>query len=368
MKARLSRVIAAPVAAIALAAAFGAATVPGASASIRPACGWQSLYLQNGWQSADSAWNSGDPVYCVDNGVVYLGGSLTQPTAGPDEFAKLPPQALPTSSLYLSVYTYEGSPGTLHIGSDGSMSVWDDDIPGRAGEFTSLAGISFPLAGTSLQQLPLNPAWQSAGSTWNTGDPSYVIGNGIVHLAGSATITDITNPATWFLQIPNAMAPDRCVETNVYTFGSTVGTLLANQTDDMYFETGGDLSDQVKYISLAGVAYPAHGAIWTPLNLQTGWTTGVGDCQTGWMPSYTVIDHIVYLSGAVIKSQPGASTLIGTLPATARPQHDLFLTVSTGQNALGALHITPAGLMFVSGGATQTSLTSLSGISFQTSS
>lgn len=143
MKARLSRVIAAPVAASALALAFGAATVPGASASVKPACGWQSLYLQNGWQSANSTWTSGDPEYCVANGIVYLGGSLTQPTAGPDEFAALPPQALPTSALYLSVYTYDGAVGTLHIGTDGSMSVWDDSIPGRADQFTSLAGISF---------------------------------------------------------------------------------------------------------------------------------------------------------------------------------------------------------------------------------
>lgn len=368
MKARLSRAIAAAAAALALALVFGGAAVPGASASIRPACGWQSLYLLNGWQSANGTWTSGDPEYCVANGMVYLGGSLTQSSAAGGEIAQLPPQALPTSPLYLSVYTYEGAVGTLYIGADGSMYVSDDSITGRASQFTSLAGISFPVAGTSLQQLTLNPAWQSASGTYGTGDPSYAISDGAVHLAGSATITDITNPLTIFLQIPAAITPDRCAETNVYSYGGTSGTLEAGQDENLYFETGGNLSYQVRYISLAGVAYPEHGATWTPLNLQSGWTAGSGDCQTGWQPSYTVIDHIVYLSGALIKSQPGSTTLIGTLPAAARPLHDLYLSVSTGQNAPGALHISPSGLMWLSGGATQTGLTSISGISYQTSS
>jgi hypothetical protein len=197
----------------------------------------------------------------------------------------------------------------------------------------------------------------------------YAIDDGIVHLAGSATITNITNSATWVLQIPAIMAPDRCAETNAYTYGSTVGTLDVDENDAMSFETGGNVSYQVNYISMAGVSYPAHGvAAWTPLSLQAGWATGQGDCQLGWKPSYAVINHVVYLSGAVIQSQPGISGLIGTLPLGARPQHDLYLSVSTGQNAPGALHISPNGQMILFGGATQSSLTSLSGISFQMSS
>ena len=105
MSPRFVRLLAAPVVALALGAG-AAAVAPAASASIRPDCGWQSLTLLNGWQSAQASWNTGDPEYCVDNGIVYLAGSLKNPANADTEFAVLPSQELPTSNLDLLVYTY----------------------------------------------------------------------------------------------------------------------------------------------------------------------------------------------------------------------------------------------------------------------
>ncbi len=118
MSPRFVRRPAALIAVLALAAGVAAAA-PAASASITPACVWQSLYLLNGWQSAQTSWNTGDPEYCVDNGIVYLSGSLKNPTNAGNEFAVLPPQALPTSRLDLLAYTYDGTIGQLIIGASG---------------------------------------------------------------------------------------------------------------------------------------------------------------------------------------------------------------------------------------------------------
>src|SRR5215472_16447367 len=88
---------------VALALAGGFITVaPAASASTQ--CQWQTVSLQNGWHSEQSAWDSGDPSYCIDNGIVYLSGSLAQSGSG-NYFAQLPQRYRPASNMYLSVYT-----------------------------------------------------------------------------------------------------------------------------------------------------------------------------------------------------------------------------------------------------------------------
>ena len=43
--------------------------------------------------------------------------------------------------MYLSIYTYDGTLGLLEVDQNGDLSAYDGD----AQQFTSLAGISFPL-------------------------------------------------------------------------------------------------------------------------------------------------------------------------------------------------------------------------------
>ena len=152
------RTVAAPVAALALAVA-ACVSAPAAGASIRPACLWQPLSLVNGWQSAQSLYGTGDPEYCVDNGIVYLAGSLYQPVAGGEWFAVLPPQAAPASTSYFTVYTENGAAGVLRVEPGGYMYAYN----GVATGFTSLAGISFPAAQSAPagQPLALEYGWQS---------------------------------------------------------------------------------------------------------------------------------------------------------------------------------------------------------------
>jgi hypothetical protein len=351
---RFVRRPAALIAVLALAAGVAAAA-PAAHASITPACVWQSLYLLNGWQSAQTSWNTGDPEYCVDNGIVYLSGSLKNPTNAGHEFAVLPPQALPTSRLDLLAYTYDGTIGQLIIGPDGAMYADGSD----ADQYTSLAGVSFPVAGTALTPLPLYPGWHSGQAQFGAGNPGYVITDGIVHWTGSLTTTNTPNtgyPGNYFAMVPGAAHADRCLNATVYTYGDHVGNMaiwppstVFSDRDMFVSDTpGGTTSYYASFTSLAGISYPADGtATWQPLNLQDGWAevTPSSYCQYyPSAPSYYVQGHVAYLIGWIQQNQAG-SEFVGTLPAIARPVHDLYMIVGPD----GYLHISPNGNMYVFG-------------------
>jgi hypothetical protein len=73
--------------------------------------------------------------------MVYLSGSLHQPAGSNQVFGVLPPAAKPAYTLYLSVYTYDGTIGLQEIDTSGTMYAYF----GGAQQYTSLAGISYPL-------------------------------------------------------------------------------------------------------------------------------------------------------------------------------------------------------------------------------
>jgi hypothetical protein len=116
------------------------------------------LPLENGWQSSDTQFGTGDPTYSVSNGMVYLSGSLNQPAGDIQTFGVLPPAARPAHTMYLSVYTLGGAVGELEIDTNGDMLVYE----GGAQGYTSLAGVSFPVASAATNKLTLINGWQSA--------------------------------------------------------------------------------------------------------------------------------------------------------------------------------------------------------------
>jgi hypothetical protein len=146
----------------------------------------QSLMpLLNGWQSAQGKYGTGDPAYLVSNGAVHLDGSFYNPNGSPATFslgpwtsAVLPPSVPEPSGLCFltNVYTFGGNPGQLAIFN------WDGEINGGNGDFTSLAGLTYPA----------NPAnWQAitnvAGTNWcNVPDAS--VKSNVVYLQGGWTL------------------------------------------------------------------------------------------------------------------------------------------------------------------------------------
>jgi len=109
---------------------------------------WTSLTLINGWISENATFQTGNPKVSEQNGIVYLSGSLAQPTPGSATFTILPPSFRPTHNLYITVYTNGSTTGTLYIDRSGVMEAFSGTSCGSGDTsqcFTSLATVSFPI-------------------------------------------------------------------------------------------------------------------------------------------------------------------------------------------------------------------------------
>ncbi len=249
----------------------------------------------------------------------------------------LPPQARcrPAAwTLYLA-YTYDGTIGQLIIGPDGAMYADGSD----ADQYTSLAGVSFPVAGTALTPLPLYPGWHSGQAQFGAGNPGYVITDGIVHWTGSLTTTNTPNtgyPGNYFAMVPGAAHADRCLNATVYTYGDHVGnmaiwppsTALQRSRHGVFVADTpeGTTGYYASFTSLTvGISYPADGTAshWQPLNLQDGWAevTPSSYCQYyPSTPSYYVQGHVAYLH-RLDPAEPGKQRVCRYAPGDreARP-------------------------------------------------
>jgi hypothetical protein len=110
---------------------------------------WTSLSLINGWASENGTYASGNPKVAQQSGIVYLSGSLGQGTPASSQFATLPSSDRPTHNMWITVYTFGGTSGTLYIGHDGTMEAFSSGSCNasqtNAQCFTSLATVSFPI-------------------------------------------------------------------------------------------------------------------------------------------------------------------------------------------------------------------------------
>ena len=346
---------------VTLALAGAAIGAPKASAS--PMCQWQPLQLANGWQSQQNVWDSGDPAYCIDGGVVYLSGSLAHPGTSGSYFAQLPPQARPASNVYLTVYTYAGASGVLYINANGTMYA----MGSAASSFTSLAGVSFTAASTAITPISLENGWQSSQSQWSTGDPSYYVSGGMVHLSGS-----VYRPGAFISAeigvLPPGARPAQNEVMSVYGYGGATVVLVV-WTDGSVAVGGGP---SAQFTSLAGatfaIASPGGQPVGQPLPLENGWKSGQDVTQAG-QPRYSIVNGVVYLDGAIFNNGTGA---FAVLPPEARPAHTLYLTVGDDELNPAVLRIQPDGQMFTYGGPagtyTGTDITGLSGISYEVGS
>ena len=120
----------------------------GSQAAASTGITFHGLSLVNGWESENANDGTGNPRVGVLNGVVYLKGSVGQPTPGSSLFAQLPSADRPADTLLINVWTNFGTPGTLEILADGRMFVSSNAACGTrttAQCLTSLATISYPL-------------------------------------------------------------------------------------------------------------------------------------------------------------------------------------------------------------------------------
>jgi hypothetical protein len=358
-RAALAASLAVPIAALSAGIGSTAALAAGSQPRQAPAATtvtWHKLTLLNGWKSSQSTWVSGNPSYAISGGVVYLSGSLHGGAPG-SNVAVLPKAARPAHWLYLSVYTFDGTHGTLLIKSDGEMSVYSSPAA-SATNFASLAAVSYPTASTTRHNLTLMNGWTSGQNPYGTGAPSYVVKNGIVYLSGSLKGGTTSDSAI----LPAGARPSHIIYRGVYTLDGTFG--------EVYIEPSGFIgviltSASKGFTSLAGISFPISTVTQHKLALLNGWKSAQTPSGTGTF-SYAVKGGVVYLSGG-IKQPSGTSGLVAVLPQAARPVHNLWITVYTSSGTVGTLQIQRTGKLLVSSIADPSAartITSLAAISY----
>lgn len=328
--------------------------VPHATAAVTGVT-WHQLALISGWKSSQNVYGTGNPSYAISGGMVYLSGSLHGGTS--TTFAILPTAARPAHRLYMTVYTSGGTSGTLLIRPDGKMVALSTPAA-DATNYTSLAGVSYPTAAITAHKLALFDGWKSGQHQYGTGDPSYAVKNGIVHLSGSL----LGGTATDFAVLPAGARPTHIIYRGVYTLG---GAFLHIYIEPTGFIGGYFTGTAHAFTSLAGVSFPAATISQHPLPMLSGWQSAQHSLATGGF-SYAVTGGVVYLSGAV-KLPSGTNDLCALLPAAIRPAHVLYITVFTSSDSVGTLRIEPNGDVFASSfpdAAASRTLTSLAAISY----
>ena len=203
--------------------------------------------LLNNWQSSQPNYGTGNPAYSISNGVVYLSGSMHSDGSSPLAFV-LSKAARPAHALFISVYTVDGaSPGIVEILPQGEA-----DISGAgASGYTSLAGISFPVASTKWHHFTLESGWK-AFTKFDTAVPAYAVVNGVVFLNGAMT-QPTAGKGTW-TSIPVAARTADVVDIEVQTTSATVGALTMTPGKASVSSVPASNAQMMTY--LAGIAYP----------------------------------------------------------------------------------------------------------------
>jgi len=358
MRSLAPRLFAASMAALTLTTG-AAVSARAATAGTNPGCGWHTLTLLNGWKSEQSTWHSGNPAYCITgDGIVHLAGSLAQAHIGRTEFAVLPKSARPASTLYFTTYTNAGAVGAVRVSTNGQLHATGGDAP----KFTSLAGLSFPTAATvktGHRIAPLINSWHSGQATFGTGNPSYVIRQGIVHLAGSVLYGKTTPPASgssqWiFAPLPKAAKPTDCFGEDVYTYGGGTSPVVIDPANGHIYAA------DPYFTSLAGISYPAAPVTWHKLPLLSGGTPLPG-CKA---PSFHLSHGVVYFTGGMQLSGDGTCAV---LPPAVRPTHSLYFDVEGDGSADGQytiVSIKPDGTMYAWGPSSNNYFLSVDGLSY----
>jgi hypothetical protein len=208
-----------------------------------------ALPIGSGWESGQSAYSGGNPAYAISHGVVYLSGSLVGTEADPQAIAlTLPRAARPKHAMFLTVYTYFGSTGTLLIEPTGKLEVFGSE----ASSFTSLAGLSYPVASTRWHALVLQSTWIPSTLPAGVGHPAYAVVNGVVFLTGGAQ--QITAGSIVFAQMPRSARSKH--ELSALTYASDEQWAGVTSFGRYLFAFSQPPSVSETFTSLAGLSYP----------------------------------------------------------------------------------------------------------------
>jgi hypothetical protein len=316
---------------------------------------WHKLTLIHGWKPALS-YSTGSPRWALQNGIVYLAGSLDLPSGTNGVFAVLPKAARPGDDLAIDVYTDGQSNGQLAIDTNGHLWLSGPGGGSASRAFSSLAGVSFPAAATHRTRLHLGSGWHQASAVDHGGPVSYALRGGVVYLSGELVHPSGTNEIATIL--PKGARPAHVLYMIIETDYWAPGVAEILPDGDLYVY-GGDIAS---FGSLDGLSFPVGNSGWHSLALKNGWFSPQSSDHTG-TPAYRVSGGVVYLTGAIRQNTTGGNSLFAVLPKADRPAHELYISIYTLSGNVGTLLIGPDGEMSAFGSDAWV-LTSLAGVSF----
>lgn len=315
---------------------------------------WHPLKLLNGWGSASMPkLKTGTPSWALRGGVIYLRGAIKVVGVKlSSTFAHLPTQARPAHNLYIQAYTDPTAAGTVWVGHDGDLEAFN----GQSATFTSLAGVSYPLATIKSHKLALQNGWVSSQSQWGTGDPAYAISGGVVYLSGSLKSGTETTAFT----LPKAARPSHQLLLSVYTNGGTTGVITVTPAGTVFIQG----LDSTNFTSLANISYPVAGTRWHHFTLVSGWKSGSALFHTA-SPAYTIINGVVYFTGTMFDPK-GTTGFWTTLPKGVKTAADVLdFEVYMVNGSSGGIGVTNSFGLVVSDPFTNAQgCTSLAGIAY----
>jgi putative Ig domain-containing protein len=316
--------------------------------------GWHALALSDKWRPAPAADHTAAPSYAVSGGIVYLSGAAVQSGGGSAGLTVLPPGARPAHALTILVSVAKGAPGYLSIASDGAVQAHGTP-QAKARALTSLAGVSFPSARTSLHALTLTHGWQPLPPSAHTGAPSFSVTGGVVRLSGWLRRQSFSTSE--FAQLPVTARPGQVLRIAIVAAGGVSGDLVIDPDGAMYASLG-----RASATSLDGVAFPARQVPAIPLALVNGWTAGPAAFGS---PSFAVSGGFIYLTGSLAGSA-ATSGVFAVLPPGARPHHDMYIRTVTSTGQPGTVLIEPDGqaLAYSTSSADATAFTSLATVAY----
>ena len=213
------------------------------------------LQLENGWQSADSLYATGDPAYSITSGIVHLSGSLRRPAGTPADFspawaaAVLPWFAVPSDDCFAQdTYTFGGGIYPVQA-SHVDVNLY----PGNA-QYTSLAGINYPPAPVTWQALPMLNG-KIADSTCN--GPSYYMSGNVVYLNGFMKFP--TGFSGEFAVLPPAVRPTHYLYMLVTNDGT--GSAPANLYNVLRIDPDGSMwifsppNGSAAFVTMSGLSF-----------------------------------------------------------------------------------------------------------------
>jgi hypothetical protein len=289
------------------------------------------------------------------NGIVRLRGAVSSGTD--QELFFLPPNMRPGATVYVPVDLCGAANGRLIITSDGRTVVQAEGSFSSAQCFTSLDGAWFMVSTPGSVPITLQNGWSPYGA--DTRPPKAALVGGVVYLKGAIQTGGSSHVA---FTLPAGMRPPRKVYVPVDLCESADGRLKILPNGTVTVQADEDFSAAQCFTSLEGASFTIAPAGRVALPLVHQWTNSPFNTRPA-MASLAA--GVVRLEGAIATNHTNPRPF--TLPASMRPDADVYIQVDLCGGANGRLVIGPSGVVTVEAEdefAEAQCFTSLEGASF----